>query len=292
MTSVNNFVRCNAITKTGVQCTRNAVKDGLCTQHYKIYNSEQSQALPADILKYTVSDYLQYDDIKKTEGNIPNLQINNGRIEVKENKFKDSNNNEVYNIDTYVDGRLHKIVQYKNNKKYLEQNFDSFGELNGIQRSYYLNGNRKEKSVYKNGILIDVEKKWYENGVLRYEAHYINGLLYGILRTWYSNGLLFGKYNYSKNVLHGKQTILHPNKTLYVQYNYINGVMNGVQQVLYENGQMEHEWNYNMGKMMSESHWNENGSQDENRYTPYPLRVYDSYSVPEEHLIELELQHY
>ena len=38
-------VKCKAVTAKGTQCTRNAKKDGYCTQHYKMNNDNQSVKL-------------------------------------------------------------------------------------------------------------------------------------------------------------------------------------------------------------------------------------------------------
>lgn len=53
------------------------------------------------------------------------------------------------------------------------------GTLDGIEKSYYKNGNLKQETSYKNNVIDGIEKRYYENGDLIAEITYQNEKIIG-----------------------------------------------------------------------------------------------------------------
>jgi hypothetical protein len=96
---MTSYKQCTALTNNGKgpQCTRAAVINGLCTQHYNMslkqtqtvpieYKSTTSyeQALPPELMKFGISEYIPYDEVKELSKDISNLHIDPNRVKIKE----------------------------------------------------------------------------------------------------------------------------------------------------------------------------------------------------------------
>ena len=88
---MSSVIKCSAITEAGTQCSRNAVINGYCIQHYNMLNknielkditSEDEyyiNDLPVDIIQYTINGYLDYmNDIPNLEKLLKGLKLKRG----------------------------------------------------------------------------------------------------------------------------------------------------------------------------------------------------------------------
>ena len=96
--------------------------------------------------------------------------------------------------------------------------------LEGLETSYYANGQIKEEGNYKDGKKDGLWKYWDENGKLRYEKNYKDGERDGLWKEWFKNGQLTAESNYK------------------------DGLPDGLWKKWYENGQLKYERNYKDGK--------------------------------------------
>jgi antitoxin component YwqK of YwqJK toxin-antitoxin module len=191
-------IECKATTKSGERCKRNATKNGYCTQHFEI----NEQALPSDIMKNIISDYIPYEELKELENNIQNLKINKGRVIKKKKKFKNGN----YIITTKIDGKKRKEEGYlKNNMKASERNYNINEQLDGYQFDLYINGKYQHVNNYKDGKLNGTQFAWYENGNKQYELNYKDNNKDGLQLSFWENGNKEYEHNYSQGKQRGIQ---------------------------------------------------------------------------------------
>ncbi|EGK41243.1 sel1 repeat family protein, partial [Shigella flexneri K-304] len=147
----------------------------------------------------------------------------------------------------YKDGKQISVqTWYENGQKEEEKHFDEQGQLNGLVKQWYKNGNLAKSQNYKHDILDGNSEEWYENGIPESLYPYKNGKTDGIAKSWnkygkltysieYKNGVENGAYrNWSKNT--GKLT----KETLYV-----NGIRQGV----------EKEFNDRTGKLLTSTQY-------------------------------------
>lgn len=231
MTSTH--AQCIAVTEMGTQCLRNATIDGYCRQHYRILFDDIS----ADVMKDIVSSYIEYDELKELSVNIQDLHIDPARI-VRTGaggKYDD------YTIKTYIDGILRRSEVYEEGVKILDQNYGADTLLNGVQRSWYEDGDKESMHNYVNGVKHGVQWGWYPDfdNSKQYREHYVNGLKEGRQIQWYENGHIMTIKNYSDDKLNGVQRGYYENGNKQYKYNYINGLFHGLQQVWSENGTVE-----------------------------------------------------
>lgn len=82
---MSSTVKCKQITASGFRCSRNAVIDGYCTQHYnilikkeekEIIDNKYEQELPPDITQNILSEYVDYEDLENLNKSIKGFKIN------------------------------------------------------------------------------------------------------------------------------------------------------------------------------------------------------------------------
>jgi len=99
--------------------------------------------------------------------------------------------------------RIGKWLYYHSNGKSIlsEENYKN-GVLNGISKTYYLNGKITEFSHYKNGKLDGNLKRYADNGILLDNLNYKNGKLYGAAKYYNIKGKLiyWGDYQNDEKV--------------------------------------------------------------------------------------------
>jgi hypothetical protein len=94
-----------------------------------------------------------------------------------------------------------------------------------IQKTFYRNGQLRERVPTRNGRRRGVVRVWHKNGVLASEERYQNGLLHGVCRQWSEAGRLLGKYR----MVHGTgvQRVWHENDRLQLEFSTVNGDFSG-----------------------------------------------------------------
>ncbi len=91
-----------------------------------------------------------------------------------------------YGTETYHNGPL--LIQYSNGKPKIEYVLDS-GFFEGIQKTWYPNGQLNEKSNYQKGVHTGEQVVYYENGTLSMRSFYVNGLQDGLAESWNESGI-------------------------------------------------------------------------------------------------------
>jgi hypothetical protein len=141
--------QCEAITKAGTRCTRNAEPNSnFCWQHDNYLND-----FPTDLLKYGLNQYLNFiEDIPKLEQMLEDFKFDiEPHIRVKNDYYKNGN---IKFIRTYIDDTLSKNEGwYQNGEKYFEDNYTN-GIRNGEQYIWNSNGTIKDMKIYRNGVLM------------------------------------------------------------------------------------------------------------------------------------------
>jgi len=148
-------------------------------------------------------------------------------------------------IHFFIDRRM----AYNYNRKILDQKWDT----SDLYKTYYDNGQLKEKIEYiydqtcgyikqnihnwfKNGVRHLVQSyqyniknglfsEWYENGKLKYECNFINGCKDGLERIYYYNGQRKLYVNYSRGVMNGKCNTWHMNGKVEIECNFYQGIL-------------------------------------------------------------------
>jgi len=122
----------------------------------------------------------------------------------------------------------------KNSKTRIsKKSFYNDGKKDGLETTYYLNGQVKKETPYNNGIINGQIKKWYENGSQESIENYENGKL---------NGLALYYFIYDRNVKNEN------NDNIKCIANYKDDKLDGLYQEFFQNGSLELEIQYNNGK--------------------------------------------
>jgi len=99
-----------------------------------------------------------------------------------------------------------KWVYYHNKSKVVmtEEFYDSKGKLEGLKKTYYLNGQIAKQENYSSGIVVG-ESRWFsEKGTLIRVFNYQNGELHGATKIYDSKGRIEQEGVYQKDRRHGK----------------------------------------------------------------------------------------
>tara|TARA_R110000868_G_scaffold162251_1_gene393317 strand:+ start:393 stop:1091 length:699 start_codon:yes stop_codon:yes gene_type:complete len=104
------------------------------------------------------------------------------------------------------------------------------GQLHGIYKSFYPNGNPYEIREYKLGLSVGKHTGYWENtGELKFEYNYDNQKKEGYQKSWYASGNLAYVYNYKNDKFEGLQQAWRENGSLYRNFVVKNGVNYGLQ---------------------------------------------------------------
>ncbi|MCG9793252.1 toxin-antitoxin system YwqK family antitoxin [Flavobacterium algicola] len=124
-------------------------------------------------------------------------------------------------------GILHKVL-----RGYNVQSYSSLlnGELHGIYRSFYQNGQPYEVRRYKNSLSVGKQYGyWPDNGKLKFEYNYYNEKREGVQKSWYYDGSKSYVYNYKDDKQVGLQQAWRSNATLYRNFVVKDGKRYGLQ---------------------------------------------------------------
>lgn len=98
-----------------------------------------------------------------------------------------------------------KWVYYHNKSKVVmtEELYDNKGKLEGLKKTFYLNGQLAQQENYSSGILVG-ESRWFsESGKLIRIFNYLNGELHGPAKVYDSSGNIEMEGVYQKDRRHG-----------------------------------------------------------------------------------------
>jgi antitoxin component YwqK of YwqJK toxin-antitoxin module len=183
-------MQCQAILKSGKQCSRNAqTGSNFCWQH---------------------QNYIIYSNLKDEKEEVKNIQTMQNVI-----------------IETfYPNKRIKERITYKDkNLKVLDGPYESWyqtgeskekanyknGKLNGLYEEWWepsLGVRSKKVSTqlfikrnYKDGKLNGLDEVWSENGQLLERANYKNNKKHGLYELWNQSGKLLQRNNYKNGEL-------------------------------------------------------------------------------------------
>lgn len=91
------------------------------------------------------------------------------------------------------------------NHNYKVNNFGEWGLLDGLNETYWENGQKQSESNYKDNEKDGLHKAWYRNGQLEVEENYKNGFRHGIKKRYNSDGTISDELNYKNGKKYGVQ---------------------------------------------------------------------------------------
>lgn len=117
----------------------------------------------------------------------------------------------------------------------------------GVERSYWENGNLKSELRYVDGKL-EGDCVWYTaTGGLSAKAHYKNDVPDGPYQRWHPNGKMASEENYVDGVLEGEMHKWYDNGQLFQEGQYASGMMDGQWLIYYPSGALAGKADYKMG---------------------------------------------
>jgi antitoxin component YwqK of YwqJK toxin-antitoxin module len=143
------------------------------------------------------------------------------------------------------------------------------GEIDGLARWWYENGNMEQTVEYRNGMLDGTTTRWYEHGILSARLTYKDNLKNGLSSEWDRSGKIILEETFRNDTLHGPTRRYHTNRKLKSEEYYDMGRYDGtwfywneygvvVGEGIYEKGMgVFKEWN-NAGVMVRRSHYRDN----------------------------------
>lgn len=255
-----HYIRCVAVTLTGVQCTRNATMDDMCTQHYKITH-KIPDVLPKDVLRHVLSDYIGYDQLTELQNDMKDLDldIRQDRVDIKQysdtiqvyNSLGRPISKKVYVINIIIDGVIRNTKKYYNDSKVSEVYYNDAGKKNGKAYAWYDNGTIKDEDNYKDGLRDGVQYSWWPNRVKSMQYNYKDGLLDGVWTTWYDNGTKDYEKHYKNDKLEGVSYTWFPDGTKWHEQHFKDGKKDGTWYDWWPNRQLHSVSQYRDGVQIS-----------------------------------------
>lgn len=129
-----------------------------------------------------------------------------------------------------------------------------------IQKTFYRNGQLRERVRVRNGHRHGVVRTWHKNGKRASEEPFQNGLLHGVCLQWGESGRLLGQY---KMVLGtGIQREWHDNGKLQMEVSTVRGEFSGRNRMWLRDGTLLSERFYLRGQVVSADAYREATAKD------------------------------
>lgn len=118
-----------------------------------------------------------------------------------------------------------------------------------IQKTYYRNGQLRERVPVRNGRRHGIVRAWHKNGERASEEPFKDGVLHGVCRQWDERGRLLGKYR----MVHGTgiQREWHDNGKLQMEVSTVRGEFTGRNRIWLRDGTLLAERFYLEGRVVS-----------------------------------------
>ncbi len=124
-----------------------------------------------------------------------------------------------------------------------------------IQKTYYRNGQLRERVPVRNGRRHGVVRAWHKNGKRASEEPFKNGLLDGVCRKWNESGRRLGEYVMFQGT--GLQREWHDNGKLQMEIWSIGGEFSGRNRIWLRDGTLLSERYYLVGHVVSAEKYRE-----------------------------------
>lgn len=111
--------------------------------------------------------------------------------------------------DSLIQGEY--IVYYENGETIFEKSNYTDGELDGIRKLYFDNGQVEISENYVDGVLSDTLRVYFKSGVLKQSKYYDAGVLSGVVKTYFEDGTLKEEATFVDNIEQGPFVEYHPN---------------------------------------------------------------------------------
>lgn len=121
------------------------------------------------------------------------------------------------------------------------------GQLDGLGRIWYEDGNLQCEEEYVNGRLCGIKRAWHHNGVLEAEIYYKNGLRDGSYKLWHENGKPREVSVYVNGNYEGARTVWYPSGLTRLQCHYRANMRHGVEKKWDEDGKLQSNKTYARG---------------------------------------------
>ena len=160
-------------------------------------------------------------------------------------------------IEMDINGDIIKEIDYTNGKIALESHIlrnnksiiefqKKNGDLNGLWKETYKNGNKAEIGNYVNGKKDGKWEGWYTSGDKKYVCNFINGNKEGAFQEWNQDGKVVRNIVYSSGKRIQEYEIIKDGNG-YMEINKKDGFLNGPWVKWYSNGVKEEEGEYKDG---------------------------------------------
>ncbi len=129
-------------------------------------------------------------------------------------------------LPDYTEDQLVEEGPYVNNRK------------EGIWKSYYNNGKKKNEITYANGRANGFSKFYYKTGLISEEGNWVNGKWDGSYKFYYENGQISYDWKYVNGKREGEQKYFHDNGNKMYEGNWKDGQENGELKEYNKDGQL------------------------------------------------------
>jgi len=193
-------MQCQAILKSGNQCSRKAQSGSkFCWQHQN-YETSATHAEGKEEIKTSSRNKSKAISLKTSPRNLSPIKIQSNSGVTVEN--------------FHPNGKIKERITYKDS---------TLKRLDGPLERWYYTGQLEEIEYYKNGLLDGPYKQYYQNGQLFINSNYKNGKLDGLYEDYYENGQLLERKIYKNGQLNGLSEEWRENGQLFIREKYENG---------------------------------------------------------------------
>jgi antitoxin component YwqK of YwqJK toxin-antitoxin module len=131
-----------------------------------------------------------------------------------------------YVEDKMADGVLYELFPRSTDTACISEYKE--GRQDGIYRTFYPGGKKKESRFFRKGWKEGEHRGWYASGKLAYIYHFTNDEFNGSLKEWTERGILFRDMNYENGYENGHQRIYYYNGKIKSNYVIKNGIRYGL----------------------------------------------------------------
>jgi len=128
-------------------------------------------------------------------------------------------------IKRFFDDKIELIAYYKNDL------------LEGVETSFYKNGNRSVETHYKKGVKNGPVTSWYSNGMIRESGAFVNDMFDGEWENFDERGLLVGEGSFVNGT--GKRITYDYMGRLQYETNFVNNKKEGLETYYFPSGEIE-----------------------------------------------------
>jgi antitoxin component YwqK of YwqJK toxin-antitoxin module len=108
-----------------------------------------------------------------------------------------------------------------------EITYDGRGEMHGVARWYFENGDPMVEANYKHGVLDGKLSRWMKGGIITTEDYYRDGKQHGKSIEWGYDGNKLLEQEFVNDTLHGAYFRWHPHGSKMIEGEYFHGDMHG-----------------------------------------------------------------